>query len=93
METNQNKVQPPQKTQEEMIAEIYKFTKQTRNYMRWQMYITLVLVVLPLLASLFILPFAIKSITNTYLPSIQSVDSSQSSGSSQSIQGLLKGLQ
>jgi hypothetical protein len=93
METNKNQIPVPEKTQEEMIAEIYKFTKQTRNYMRWQMYITLVLVVLPILASLVILPFAIKSITNTYLPSIQGIDTSQNGGGSQSIQGLLKGLQ
>lgn len=58
-------------TQEQMIAEIHKFTKQTRNYMRWQMYITIILVVLPLLASLFILPFAIGSLEKTYIAPLQ----------------------
>ena len=57
METNQ----APAMTQEQLIIETHKFAKQTRNYMRWQMYITIVLVVIPLLASLFILPFAIGS--------------------------------
>jgi len=60
-----------QLTQEEMLLEIHKFTKQTRNYMRWQMYITIVLVVIPILASLFILPFAFKSLENTYITPLQ----------------------
>lgn len=64
-------VQPEALTQEQMIVEIHKFTKQTRNYMRWQMYITIVLVVLPLLASLVILPFALKSLTSTYIDPLQ----------------------
>ena len=81
----------PAMTQEQMIAEIHKFTKQTRNYMRWQMYITIILVVLPLLASIFILPFAFKSLENTYIAPLQGMDSS--SNNSQSIQGLLQGLQ
>jgi hypothetical protein len=68
MENNQS--QTPM-TQEQMIAEIHKFTKQTRNYMRWQMYITIILVVIPLLASLFILPFAIGSLEKTYIAPLQ----------------------
>ena len=71
METNEVKAPEPVMTQEQMIAETHKFAKQTRNYMRWQMYITLVLVVLPLLASLFILPFAFKSIESSYIAPLQ----------------------
>ena len=71
METSQAPVPVPTMSQEEMIAEIHKFTKQTRNYMRWQMYITIILVVLPLLASLFILPFAIGSLEKTYVAPLQ----------------------
>ena len=67
METNQNQTPPaPAMTQEMMLEEILKYTKQTRNYIRWQMYITIVLVVLPILASLFIIPFAFQSLSATY---------------------------
>jgi hypothetical protein len=71
METNSTPVPGSAMTVEQMIVETHKFAKQTRNYMRWQMYITLVLVVLPLLASLFILPFAFKSIENSYIAPLQ----------------------
>lgn len=72
MENQQTVPAPePTMTEEQMIAEIHKFTKQTRNYMRWQMYITLILVVLPLLAGLFILPFAIKSLESAYIAPLQ----------------------
>lgn len=73
METNQAPVPSPVMSQEEMIAEIHKFTKQTRNYMRWQMYITLILVVLPLLAGLIILPFALKGLESAYIAPLQGV--------------------
>lgn len=63
METNQN--QPPV-SQEQMLKEIYENTKKTKNYMKWSLYITLVLVVLPLLAALFIVPFVLKSLTASY---------------------------
>ena len=66
-------VQPEALTQEQMIAEIHKFTKQTRNYIRWQMYITIVLVVVPLLASIIILPFVLNNLSSTYLGSLQGI--------------------
>ncbi len=53
-------------TQEQMLQEIYENTRKTKNYMMWQLYITLVLVVLPLLAALIIVPFVMKSLTATY---------------------------
>ena len=72
MDTNQNEVsKEPGKTQEEILTEIYENTKATKNYMKWQLYITLVLVVLPLLASLFILPFAFRSLESTYIAPLQ----------------------
>jgi hypothetical protein len=71
MENTQTPVSEPAITQEQMLLEIHKFTKQTRNYIRWQMYITIVLVVLPLLASLLILPFAFKSLESTYITPLQ----------------------
>ena len=63
----------PTMTQEQMIAEIHKFTKQTRNYMRWQMYIIIVLIVIPLLAGLFIVPFAFKSLESSYSSVLQGI--------------------
>jgi hypothetical protein len=73
MEINQTPAPAPTISQEQMMQDIYKFTKQTRNYMRWQMYITIVLVVIPLLASLFILPFAFKSLESTYIAPLQGI--------------------
>ncbi len=86
METNQNpsfaeasegkqvpqptaEVQKP--TQEEMLLAIYENTRKTKNYMKWSLYITIILVVLPLLAALFILPFAMSSINSAYIAPLQ----------------------
>jgi hypothetical protein len=67
METNTNQTPPVSPmNQEQMLEEILKYTKQTRNYIRWQMYITIVLVVLPILASLFIIPFVLQSLSSSY---------------------------
>lgn len=54
------------KTQEEILLEIYENTRKTKNYMKWQLYITLILVVLPLLVGLFLVPIAFKSLASTY---------------------------
>ncbi len=64
---------PKDMDERQMIAEIHKFTKQTRNYMRWQIYITLVLVVLPLLALLFSLPFLVRSLEASAIAPMQGV--------------------
>ncbi len=53
-------------TQDQMLLEIYENTRKTKNYMKWSLYITLVLVVLPLLAALFIVPFAFKELGAYY---------------------------
>ena len=71
METNQNQTpaEPTPATpmsQEQMLLEIYENTRKTKNYMKWSLYITLILVVLPLLAALFIVPFALQSLTSSY---------------------------
>ena len=68
METNQNQ---PTMTQEKMLQEIFINTRKTKNYMKWQLYITLILVVLPLLASLAILPFALSSLNSAYIAPLQ----------------------
>lgn len=52
--------------EQKMLKEVLENTRKTKNYMKWQLIITIALVVLPLLASLFIIPFAIKSLTSVY---------------------------
>lgn len=66
MENNQNQAQTPTLTSEQMLEEIYENTRKTKNYMKWQLYITLALVVLPLLAMVFIIPFVLKSLGSAY---------------------------
>jgi hypothetical protein len=67
MEMNQNpqnQIQLNQQilTQEQMMVAIYEHTRKTMNYMKWQLYITLILVVLPLLAMVVILPMVMSSL-------------------------------
>lgn len=63
MENNQNQ---ENLSQEDMLKEIYEFTKKTHKYLKWQMYITIVMVVLPILAMVFILPMVLGNLANTY---------------------------
>lgn len=65
MENNQNQTQPA-KSQEQLLLEIYENTRKTKSYMKWQLYITLVLVVLPLLAALVVVPYVFKSLSSVY---------------------------
>jgi uncharacterized BrkB/YihY/UPF0761 family membrane protein len=73
MENNQTQtpVPAPIMTQEQMLQEIYENTRKTKNYMKWSLYITIVLVVLPLLAALVIIPFAMSSLNSAYLAPLQ----------------------
>ena len=66
METNQNQVPKPAIDQEQMLQEIYENTRKTKNYMKWQLYITVVLVVVPLLAAIAIVPMVLKSLGSVY---------------------------
>lgn len=66
MDASQNEVPQPTMTQEQLLQEIYENTKKTKNYMKWQLYITIVLVVLPLLAAVFLVPYALSSLSNAY---------------------------
>ena len=45
-----------------MIKEIYEETQKTKRLVKWQLYVTLVLVVLPLLTLLAILPLVLKTL-------------------------------
>ncbi len=53
-------------TDREMLAEIYDFTRKTKNYMKWQLIITVAFVVIPLIGTIIIIPFALKSVTSLY---------------------------
>ncbi len=53
-------------TSEQMLQEIYENTRKTKNYMKWQLIITIALVVIPLLVTLFIVPYLYKSLGQVY---------------------------
>ena len=63
---NEEQNQQVQITTEEMLKEIYENTRKTKNYIKWQLYITVILVVLPLLAALMIVPMVLSSLSNSY---------------------------
>ncbi|MDQ3018885.1 MAG: hypothetical protein M3Q64_03375 [bacterium] len=64
MENEQTKIPL---NQEQMLREMHADMRKAKNYMKWQLIITVSLVVIPLLASLFIIPFTIKSLTSTFI--------------------------
>ncbi len=53
-------------SQEQMIREIHEDMRKARNYMKWQLIITIALIVIPLFASLFIIPYTLKSLGSAY---------------------------
>lgn len=75
MEINQTEQVQDQETKtlstEQILAEILENTRKAKNYMKWSLYITIVLVALPLLAALFILPMALSSLSANYGALIQ----------------------
>jgi len=52
-----------------MLAEILEHTRKTKNYMKWQLIITVALVVIPLLAMAFAIPLLMNSLGSIYGPS------------------------
>ena len=68
METTQPQTQPqmPNQTDQQMLAEILENSRKTKNYMKWQLIITVALVVIPLLATVAIIPFALSSFSSMY---------------------------
>ncbi|HYV33249.1 MAG TPA: hypothetical protein VE973_00160 [Candidatus Limnocylindria bacterium] len=66
MENIQAEVPKPAITQEEMLQEILENSRKTKSYMKWQLYITIILVVLPLLASIVLIPMAISGLSSVY---------------------------
>jgi hypothetical protein len=61
--------QPTNKTMQvdqQMLLEIYENTRKTKNYMKWQLIITIALVVIPLLGALILVPIAFSSLSQLY---------------------------
>ncbi len=81
----QNQIVEPQLTDRQMLEEIYEQTRKTKNYMKWQLIITVALIVVPLLATIAIIPFAMKSLTSIY-----SIDSLTGGGSGASLDSLIE---
>ncbi len=57
----ENKIQ--EMSTEDLLKEILENTRKTKNYIKWQMYITVAFVVLPLLAALAIIPMVMSNLT------------------------------
>lgn len=53
-------------SQDEMLREILENTRKTKNYIKWQLIITVALVVIPLLATAIILPMVLSSFGAAY---------------------------
>ncbi|MBI3232224.1 MAG: hypothetical protein HYZ51_04060 [Candidatus Doudnabacteria bacterium] len=53
-------------TEEDLLMEILENSRKTKKYMQWQMYITIALVILPLLAMIFIIPMVLRSVGDAY---------------------------
>lgn len=50
----------------ELLEEILKHTRSTKNYIKWQLIITVAFVVLPLIAAIAVVPMVIKELGNVY---------------------------
>lgn len=61
-----NEEEDPTITQQQMLLEILENSRQTKNYMKWQLIITVALVVLPILAVAIILPMVLSSVGAAY---------------------------
>jgi hypothetical protein len=53
-------------TEQAMLAEILEYTRKTKNYMKWQLIITVALVVLPLLATVVVVPYVFSQLSGVY---------------------------
>lgn len=51
---------------ESVLVEILQNTRKTKNYIKWQLIITVVLVVLPLVAVAVVLPMVMSSLSSAY---------------------------
>jgi hypothetical protein len=46
----------------QILQEILENTRRTKNYMKWQLYITIALIVIPLILMIFILPMVMQGL-------------------------------
>lgn len=89
-QSQQNQVSKQLMTQEQVLAEILENSRKTKNYMKWQLIITVGLVVIPLLATLFVIPFALKSLTSVYSSAgLESLTGGANGNTSAGIQDLI----
>lgn len=58
--------QESKSSQEQMLAEILANTRSTKNYIKWQLIITVALVVIPFLAMAVLIPMVLKSVSGVY---------------------------
>lgn len=65
MENETHQIQTPQ-TDQQMLAEILENSRKAKNYMKWQLIITVAFVVLPLIATVAIIPFVLNSLSSVY---------------------------
>ncbi|NCN11951.1 hypothetical protein GW937_01360 [Candidatus Kaiserbacteria bacterium] len=59
------KLQAQLDEQEIKINEIYQSVKKTERYMRWTFWVTMAMVVLPVVLALFIIPTVFSSLTSS----------------------------
>lgn len=66
MDTTQTLKQFTPEEQQRMLMEIYENTRKTKNYMKWQLIITVALVVIPLIATVSIIPVVLNQLSSIY---------------------------
>ena len=54
------------KSDRQLLEEIHENSRKAKNYMKWQLIITVALVVVPLIITLVMIPIALSSITSVY---------------------------
>ncbi|MCL5774670.1 MAG: hypothetical protein M1333_00495 [Patescibacteria group bacterium] len=62
----ENQNPPAPVSQEQILQEILENTQKTKKYIQWQLYITVALVVIPLIAMVAIVPMVLRSVGNMY---------------------------
>ncbi len=58
-------------TEEQMLAEILENSRKTKQYLKWQLIITVALVVVPIIAMVVIIPIALSTLSTAYQTVLQ----------------------
>lgn len=77
----------PSQSEQQMLVEILENSRKTKSYMKWQLIITVALVVLPLLATVAIIPFVLNSLGSIYSGELSS---GLDAGAASSLESLLQ---